>query len=151
MKHLIYLFMPTISLVACGGECPMQQQLAQTKAELAAVQQELSEIADPEGSVLIHTIYLKTKEDLTAEQLDDLKDKMAGLATLPMLRSFHIGEPAATGDPRLNDDYNFVLHMSFSSEEDLAAYQKDESHLEARRSTKDYLAGPPVVYDYWIE
>lgn len=153
MKKIIYnLFLiGTISFASCGGECPVQKELTATQAVLAEANAELENLKKPEGKVLVHTVYLKTKPDLLPEQVEDLKSKMKSLSVIAGILEMRIGEPAETDDPRLNSDYSYVLHMKFASEADLAAYQKNESHLKAREATMGYMAGPPVVYDYWLE
>lgn len=153
MKNIAFLFffISLISFTSCGGECPVQKELSVVQAELAEANAELADLRKPEGKVLVHTVYLKTKTDLLSEQKDDLMGKLRSLSTIPGILEMRVGEPAETGDPRLNSDYNYVLHMKFASEADLTAYQKNETHIKSVEATKSYMAGPPVVFDYWVE
>jgi hypothetical protein len=153
MKKIFYnlFLLATFTLASCGGECPVQKELTVAQADLAEANAELENLKKPAERVLVHTVYLKTKPDLVPEQKADLVGKLKSLSTIQGILEVRIGEPAETGDPRLNSDYNYVLYMKFASEADLAAYQKNDLHLKSREATKDYMAGPPVVFDYWLE
>ncbi len=129
----------------------MKKTLDETTAELEKTKAELVSLKNAPRGKLMHVVYLKTKPDLKEEQIIDLKFKLNSLSSLEGVMELEIGEPADTGDPRLNSDYNYVLQMRFGSEADLAKYQKNEIHLKARADTKDYLAGPPVVFDFWLD
>ena len=154
MKNIILflLLLSSLFLTSCGGECPMKKELEATKIELEKANAELVELKEAsDQKELVHIVLIKAKPDLTEEQTNDLLAKLNSLSDIKEVKDLDIGVPAATGDPRLNTDYTYALQVTFESEDDLAAYQKNEDHLKARESTKAYLAGPPVVLDYWAE
>jgi len=66
-------------------------------------------------------------------------------------RWVHVGRRAETGDARLDADFDIALHVVFDNEEDMKAYAEDALHLEVRSNVKEFLAGPPIVFDYWTE
>lgn len=147
-----YLFLAlTFFFYACGGECPVQKELVTTKADLEQVRSELANLTSSNNPLLVHTVYLKTRPDLTSEELADLTSKLESLSSIEGVIGLGIGRPAATGDPRLNTDYDYVLQMGFASEADLSSYQNNETHIRARETTKSYLLSPPVVFDYWLK
>ena len=150
MQKLTLLIALTLFL-ACGGDCPMQKELNATKAELEKMRSNDSTSAVAVSPLLMHTVFFKTKPDLTEEELTDFKTKMNDLSDIPGAINLRFGKPAETGDPRLSSDYDFVLHMGFASLNELEAYQKNATHIRAKESTKGYLTAPPVVFDYSLE
>ena len=152
MKNLIFLlFTATLLFYACGSDCPMKKALDEATGELEKAKTELAILKNVQEGKLVHVVHIKTRPDLSEEEIVDLKSKLISLSTIEGVLDMELGEPAETNDLRLNSDYNYVLQMRFATEADLTLYQKNEFHLKARESTKGYLAGPPVVFDYWVK
>lgn len=101
-------------------------------------------------ALLLHDVYLDLKEISDEDKLMVLSE-LNRLSKVEGVLSVEVGERAETGDARLNKDYDVALHVGFASEEDLKVYAKAPLHLEVRANIKEFLAGPPVVYDYWVK
>lgn len=101
-------------------------------------------------ALLLHDVYLDLKEISDEDKLMVLSE-LNRLSEVEGVLSVQVGERAETGDARLNKDYDVALHVGFASEDDLKVYAKASLHLEVRANIKDFLAGPPMVYDYWVK
>jgi hypothetical protein len=140
-------------LMGCSGECKMKSELELTQQELEATKQALAEAEakTDAGQVLVHTVYFDLKDELKREEVDAFVEILKQLEQIDYIKSVQVGTPADTKDPRLVTNYEAALLMEFANETDLEKYQKDEFHLKQRAATAAYLAGPPVVYDYFAD
>lgn len=128
----------------------MTQALTETTAELKKANDEIAELKAGHSNLLVHTVYFKVNDGISEEDKNSFKSKLKALSAIDEVKELTVGEPAATGDPRLVSNYTFVLQMGFSSEEDLAGYQENPVHLKTKEEVKPLLSAPPVVYDYWL-
>ena len=125
----------------------------QMKAAQSAQKEEqanLEETALGSGQ-LIHTVYFNLKYDLNEAKRSEFVNLLKSLSEINYIKSVQVGTPVDTGDPRLYTDYDVALLMAFANEADLARYQQDSFHLAKRAATAAYLAGPPIVYDYYTK
>jgi len=104
-----------------------------------------------EPGTLMHVVYFKMKEGLNAEQMTEAVATLESLKQIEEVKTLEVGDLGDTGDARAGSTDGLVLQMAFESLDDLAAYQKNEYHLEQRAKLKDFFGGPPVVYDYYIK
>lgn len=154
MKKIILVQLGFILLLmGCSGECKMKGELEQIQLELEATKQALVEAKakTDAGQVLVHTVYFDLKDELKSEEVNAFVDILKQLEQIDYIRSVQVGTPADTNDPRLVTNYEAALLMEFANEADLAKYQKDAFHLKQREAAAAYLAGPPVVYDYFAD
>ena len=164
MNHKIFFIVCSFLIFSACSSGATQEQLEEAQNSLAQAEEQLEvtkvalaeaidKIADKgdAGPVLVHTVYFKLKDDLTSEDQDKFIELLKSLSQIDYIKDVEVGTPEDTGDPRLFTDYDVALLMEFKSEADLAKYQKDEFHLERRTQAGPYLAGPPVVYDYFTK
>lgn len=130
---LPWLCLIGLLLSACAGNTPGNTVLTSSTERL-----------------LLHDVYLNLKEGVGEEERNLVITELKRLADVQGIYSVQVGLRAETKDPRLNADYDLALHTAFTSLENLKAYAKAPLHLEVLSNIKDFLAGPPVVYDYWI-
>ncbi len=52
---------------------------------------------------------------------------------------------------KLEKDFYEYNPMGFDSEEDYKTYQSHPIHLGLKKAAGNYIAGPPVTYDFWTE
>lgn len=104
-----------------------------------------------EPGTLMHVVYFKMKEGLSAEQMTEAVTTLESLKQIEEVKTLEVGDLGDTGDARAGSTDGLVLQMAFESLDDLAAYQKNAYHLEQRAKLKDFFGGPPVVYDYFIK
>ena len=153
MKNLLFLSAILFLLASCGGECETKTQLDAANAELATAKKELAELKSKQTGqwVLVHNVFFKTDPYLSDIKTSYFIDKLKTLSQIEYPKTVWVGKPAPSGDPRLPHDYQVALQVTFSSIEDLFKYQKDPNHLKLKEEVSKYLAGPPVVYDFWAE
>ncbi|MBI1342835.1 MAG: Dabb family protein [Terrimonas sp.] len=97
-------------------------------------------------TIFVHHVFFWLR-DPNNEQ--DKKDLIAGLnkiACLPVIRSFHIGQPAATNREVIDTSYSLSWLLIFDNKEDQELYQNDPLHLQFV-TTCSHLWKKVVVYD----
>lgn len=154
MKNLFLFLLPLLLLAACRQQAgpKLQEELSQARVRLQEVESELEQLkAGPEKGRLVHIVFLKTKEGLPEDETAALISKIKQLGGIEGARNLEVGKIADTGDTRFISDHNIAFRMDFAGMERYKAYMEHPTHLEIRESLKAYLAGPPAVYDYWVE
>jgi hypothetical protein len=101
--------------------------------------------------LLMHNVFLNLKDSVSSDEKQFAIDQLISLKQVEGVLELHAGPKAETGDERLNKNYDVALHVVFKSKEDLSVYDTDPYHAKVRAQLKDLLAGPPVVFDYWVE
>ena len=151
MRHLVFLFTSTLLLAACRQQpSGLQEELAQAKAHVKALESELAALARPEGE-LVHIVFLKLKEGLDEAQADTLITEIKKLMSIEGVHGLEVGRIADTGDERFISGHEIVFQMSFADMAAYEAYQNHPTHLQLKKVLGAYLGGPPAVYDYWRE
>lgn len=154
MKSPLFLLLFAIFLTACQQQVDpkLQEELSQARIRLQEVEAELQQLkAGPEKGRLVHLVFLKTKEGLTTEEMAGLLGSIRQLGEVKGVDNLEIGKIADTGDPRFISDHDIAFQMSFANMEVYQAYQVDPDHEKIRNGLKEFLSGPPAVYDYWAE
>ncbi|MCB0650550.1 MAG: Dabb family protein [Saprospiraceae bacterium] len=146
MKNiLVLLIFLLLSLNACK-QADLQQQLEACHAELLekSQEQEILQIETP----LVHTVYLKIREDISPENLAGLIEGVKTLNQIQGVKHLKTGTFENLGDERALAEYGLVLQMEFQSEADYRSYQQDSIHLAFKKNAGPLLAGPPATYDF---
>lgn len=139
MKNIFFLL---LALATLGCKEPKEpQQVQQTEAA--------APVAD--GTKLMHLVFFDLKEGITEAETAQFLAALESLSQINYVKSVKAGTPAETGYPRLAKGYDAVLQMGFASQGDLARYQQDSLHLKVKNELAALLAGPPLVYDYFVE
>ncbi len=99
----------------------------------------------------MHDVYLNLKDSISESDLAKVIGELKRLEQVPSAHNLYVGTRAETGDTRLDPNYDLALHVEFTTEKNLESYAVDSLHLEVRSNLKDFLAVPPVVFDYWTE
>lgn len=144
-----------VLLLGCYSVPNTAAELKAAQSEIKALQAQLDRQVQVQeesrnfAGLLVHVVTLQLKATVSEAERQTIRTELEKLAELPQLQTMQIGTPADTGDPRAVTDYDFILHMGFNSMETLASYQQDERHLAVRAAIGPFLAGPPVVYDFY--
>ena len=154
MKYVL-AFLPFLFLFsACRQQTgpELQQELSEARIRLQELETELQQArAGQAKGKLEHIVFLKLKESLSAEETSALINTIKKLGDVEGVNNLEVGKMADTGDERFITDHNLAFRMDFASMADYRSYMGDTTHEAIRESLKPYLAGPPAVYDYWIE
>lgn len=126
-------------LSACGNQSPVVSEPEHDKG------------TDLPTKMLMHDVYLNLKDSIKEEDLAKCLEELKRLGKVESTHWLHVGKRAETGDARLDKNYDLALHVVFLSQEHLERYSVDPLHLNVRENIKGFLAGPPVVYDYWVD
>lgn len=139
---LIFLL---LSLSACK-QADLQQELEACRAELLqkSREQDTLKIETP----LVHTVYLKIREDISVENLAGLIEGIKTLNHIQGVKHLKTGTFEDLGDERALAEYGLVLQMEFQSETDYRSYQQDSIHLAFKKNAGPFLSGPPATYDF---
>ncbi|MGB1241059.1 MAG: Dabb family protein [Chitinophagales bacterium] len=161
MKQLILTFVIFTSFFISCQQAPnpsiqvdldkLRAELQQKDAQLTALQQKLKEVEPTEENLLVHLVFFKVKDDISAKDKTKLMQTLEGLAVIEEVKNLEVGNFEDLGDKRALSDYDVVMQMEFSSAADYKEYQEDERHLKAKGVLKSFLAGPPASYDFVVE
>jgi hypothetical protein len=103
----------------------------------------------PHRSALVHAVYFNLKDDISDADEQRFLEELKRLADVPSADYVEAGPPAASGDPRMDSTFDMALQVGFPDLEALAKYQADSLHLDVKSKVGRFLAGPPVVYDFF--
>lgn len=154
MKNRLLLFTLFImTLSSCQPNNELQQQLDLCKTELEqkteALEEMVSEANDKKDSPqLVHSVYLKLKENMTADDMAVLESGILSLAQIPEVNNLIHGTFKDLGDARAMAELNYILQMEFYNVEDYKSYQQDSIHIAFKQVAGKYLNGPPVTHDF---
>ncbi len=156
MLNKVFLVLSLLLLfTACSNNTQTEQQLAEAQTQMQKAETALAEaqtqLDAQKSAKLIHIVMLNIKDDLTKKELQTLTTNIKRIGTIELVHNFELGTFADVGDKRALSDYEMVMKMAFISREEMAKYQVNEVHDEVRTQLGDFLAGPPVVYDYLIQ
>ena len=143
-------------LFSCG--CQQAAELERTQAELYRVQAAVDAHAERERREaeankrqLVHLVWFKMDPELTAEQDAAFIAELRKLDDIGEVNDLEIGRFQELGDARAMSELDIVMSMGFDSEQDYRNYQDHPIHVKLKGDIGEYLAGPPVTYDYWTE
>lgn len=88
--------------------------------------------------MLVHTVYFYLKPNLTAEQVATFKAEVTRLGTIPDVKAFYVGTPAAvTPRPVVDLSFSWSITCVFDDVAQHDAYQSHPVHLEFIARCKD--------------
>jgi Stress responsive A/B Barrel Domain len=96
--------------------------------------------------LFIHHVYFWLKNHESKEDRDKLVAGLRKLSKVKTIKSFHIGEPAATNRDVIDHSYNISWCLFFKNKADQDSYQTDPIHLNFVKENAD-LWTKVVVYD----
>jgi hypothetical protein len=99
-----------------------------------------------QNRLFIHHVYFWLKNHDSKEDRDKLVAGLKKLSAVKTIKSFHIGEPAATNRDVIDRSYNISWCLFFSNKADQDSYQTDPVHLDFVKENAD-LWTKVVVYD----
>jgi hypothetical protein len=102
--------------------------------------------ATPENRLFIHHVYFWLKNHDSKEDRDKLVAGLKKLSAVKTIKSFHIGEPAATNRDVIDRSYNISWCLFFDNKANQDSYQTDPIHLNFVKENSD-LWTKVVVYD----
>jgi hypothetical protein len=102
--------------------------------------------AVPENRLFIHHVYFWLKNHDSKEDRDKLVAGLRKLSAVKTIKSFHIGEPAATNRDVIDRSYNISWCLFFNNKADQDSYQTDPIHLNFIKENAD-LWTKVIVYD----
>ena len=141
-------------LASCGGcnHAELEREaalLAQENAQLRKQAAESKTGATDRKNELVHIVWFKLKPELTGDQIDSFVNEIYKLDQIDFVDELEVGKFADLGDDRAMSELQLVMSMKFDSEELYQAYQAHQIHLDLKKAAGEFLAGPPVTYDYW--
>ena len=78
--------------------------------------------------MLIHSVYFWLKEDLSETDTKIFTEGIESLKQIESISSVHIGKPADTNSPVIDNSYSFSLIILFDDMESHNAYQIHDLH-----------------------
>ncbi len=154
MKNTLSLFVFFVfTLSSCQQNATLQQELDQCQTELDQKTKELAQVLSQAETtktpeVIVHTVYLKLKDNLAEEDISDLTAAVKTLKGIPQVKNLSSGTFKDLGDDRALKAYGYVLQMEFYSEADYNSYQQDSIHLAFKQIAGNYISGPPATHDF---
>ena len=98
---------------------------------------------------LVHVVWFKLKPELGDTDLENLLIEIDKLNQIEVVKELEVGKFADLGDPRAMKDFQLVMSMKFESKTQYHEYQEHPIHLALKNVVGNFIAGPPVTYDYW--
>jgi len=144
MKYVLIICL--LTCLSCTNTS-VQQELKIVKQELATAQEKINNLEaqiEPEGE-LVHLVLFKVKSD--ADQTV-LVSEVKKLETIEEVMDLEIGPFEDLGDERALSDYSMLMQMSFANKATYETYQKHPIHLALKEKLGQFMAGPPITYDY---
>jgi hypothetical protein len=131
MKKLLYTgVVLTLLLSACNYTVETEKE--------TIVHQETVEVYPPDNTGFIHMVYLWLREDLTAEEKENIVLGMEELLKIESIYKGYYGPPAMTPREVVDNSYDFAFVVHFKSVEDHDLYQQDSIHLQFLADYKTY-------------
>lgn len=149
MKLSSLLILATLIILSCKDpDAALRKDLDTAVFKIDMLERQLSSNTISKSGDLVHHVYLNVKDDLTADQMSQLKEALNQLQGIEQIKSFILGEFKDLKDERAFSDYEIVLSMSFADEEAYETYQAHPTHVALKSKLDSYLAAAPATYDY---
>lgn len=149
MKLSILCLCLIISITSCKDpDAALRKELDTAVFKIDMLERQLSSKSMSESGDLVHLVYLNTQDNLTGEELGQLKEALNQLQGIEDLKSFNLGGFKDLKDERALSDYEVVMSMSFADEQAYQQYQAHPTHIALKSKLDRFLAGAPVTYDY---
>jgi hypothetical protein len=94
----------------------------------------------------VHTVFFWLKNSESTADKAQLKAGLQAIATIDVIKTAYIGEPATTNRGVIDTSYTLSLTFIFDSQEDQDVYQTHPIHLAFVEACK-HLWERVVVYD----
>jgi len=149
MKMSCLVLLTSFFIIACKDpDAALRKELDTAVFKIDMLERQLSSHTVSKSGDLVHHVYLNIKDDLTSDQMSQLKEALNQLQGIEQLKSFSLGNFKELNDERAFSEYEVVLTMSFANEEDYQIYQAHPTHLALKSKLDTYLAAAPATYDY---
>ena len=152
MKQIACILLP-LFFYACSPSTALQEELKSAQSTVGQQEKLIDSLqallVTESNQKLVHVVYFKLKDDLSASDQKTLIDEIEKIKAIPVLSNLEVGKFQDLGDQRAMSDYGIVMQMDFENEEDYKAYQEHPIHLALKTAIVPYLGGAPVTYDYW--
>lgn len=102
--------------------------------------------ASPEKNIFIHHVFFWLKNPESKTDRDKLIEGLKKLSKVKTIKSFHIGQPAATNREVIDRSYSISWMLIFKNKADQDSYQTDPVHLKFVEECSA-LWSKVVVYD----
>ncbi len=96
--------------------------------------------------MFVHHVFFWMKPDPSPEERAQLAAGLRELVTIDLIKTAHIGRPADTNRPVIDNSYDFSLLAIFDNAADEAAYQQHPDHLKFIDACR-HLWQKVLVYD----
>ena len=96
--------------------------------------------------MFIHHVFFWLKNPESSQDRDKLIEGLKKLANVKSIKSFHIGQPAATNRDVIDRSYSISWCLFFNSPADQDSYQSDPIHLKFIEECSS-LWSKVIVYD----
>lgn len=146
MKISIYLLLLSI-FISCK-QPDVQNQIQTLQSESLEDKKSAYDSNDQnEEHLFHHLVFLNIKANIDTSIL---VQELQKLAEIDDVKNFNVNLYKDMKDERALSDYGIMMKMSFIDQDAYERYQVDSLHQNMIMSTKQYMAGPPVSYDYTI-
>ena len=138
-----------LSIASCKDpDAALRKELDTAVFKIDMLERQLSSRSISESGDLVHLVYLNTKDDLTTEELSQLKEALNQLQGIEDIKSFNLGGFTDLKDERALSEYEIVMSMSFADQQAYQRYQAHPTHVALKSKLDRFLAGAPATYDY---
>lgn len=98
------------------------------------------------SSMFVHHVFFWLKNPQSSAERSKLLEGIKSLQSIETIKSFHVGKPAGTDRPVIENGYDFSLLLIFDNLEDQNTYQEHPVHL---KFVEEYspLWSKVIVYD----
>ncbi|HYF30842.1 MAG TPA: Dabb family protein [Chitinophagaceae bacterium] len=100
----------------------------------------------PEKNIFVHHVYFWLKNPDSKTDKDKLVQGLQRLSKVKTIKTFHIGQPAATDREVIDRSYSISWLVIFNNKADQDSYQTDPIHLKFVEECAN-LWNKVVVYD----
>lgn len=80
--------------------------------------------------MFVHHVFFWLKNPDSATDRNKLLEGIRSLQPIETIRTFHVGKPAGTDRPVIENSYDFSLLLTFDNLEDQNTYQEHPVHLK---------------------
>ena len=144
-----YIFLAFIVLASCQTKSVKEAPYADLQLKYDSLHAMLLE-QGPDDGELVHTVFLKLKEDISGVDKRMIMDEIKKLGLIAEVHDIHVGLKAETDDDRFISAHDIYFWMVFENITDMQTYRTHPDHLSLKSYLKPYLVEAPAVYDYWV-
>jgi hypothetical protein len=105
-----------------------------------------TDYASPQKNIFIHHVFFWLKNPDSTTDRNKLIEGLKKLSKVKTIKSFHIGQPAATNREVIDSSYSISWMLIFKNKADQDSYQTDPVHLKFVEDCSSVWS-KVVVYD----